>query len=619
MPLPIRDTALLSMTLDGASDLLAPIRFSARESLSEPYEFTVVAVSPQGDIGPARALHKPACVLVKGLDGATRRFHGLVREIAPLETAFRGLHGYRLVVVPRLWAMTLQHDCRVFQEKTTKEILTTLLDEAGVTRTAFRITADDPTLPYRTQFNESALRFATRLMEEAGWFYFFEQGEAAETLVIADANTAFPAIAATSGETALLGPLSPIAGVAPGMADTRDYNPDQPATDLTVSQATLLQTKGALSPTSFVWPAGAGDRAAAGKRARLRLEAAEARARLVGGTGFWPALAPGHRFTARRADGTSAGEYVVRSVQHAATDETWLTGGAQPSYDCSFEGFAKDTTWRQDLGTARPVMSGIHTAIVLGAEGSGDIHTDDLARVKLRFFWDHRGEAVGGQAIWARIVQPWAGNGLGGQFLPRVGTEVAVAFVDGDPDRPIVLGGLYNGQDKPIFPEAEKQKSGLRSRSVDGGGTAEFSEFSFDDTKGSELVLLHAQRDWLTQVENDLTLKVDNCRIVTVAADDALTVKGNRRVVVKNGNYAEEVSLGNYTLKANAGSVTIEALQSITLKVGANSVKISQQGVTIEGMMVKIAGTMQTELGAPMTKVSGDGMLTLMGGLVKIN
>jgi len=282
-------------------------------------------------------------------------------------------------------------------------------------------------------------------------------------------------------------------------------------------------------------------------------------------------------------------------------------------------------------------MDGIHTALVLGPQHGKDaqiksqdgeeIHTDSLGRVKVRFYWDHRADATGGQAVWARVVQPWAGKGWGAQFIPRVGTEVAVAFVDADPDRPIVIGGLYNGRDSPIFSDAEKTKSGFRTRSVLKGGKSNFSEFSFDDKSGQELVFLHAEKDLTTEVENDQTttvkhdqtLTVDNCRVVTVKKDETIEITNNRSVTIDQGNDSLDVKMGNLSIKADAGKIDVQAMQSITLTVGANSVKIDQQGVTINGIMVKVAGQAMAEVGSPMTKVSGDGMLTLKGGIMMLN
>ncbi|WP_137181643.1 type VI secretion system Vgr family protein [Roseomonas sp. AR75] len=644
--LPDRSTALLSMTLDGSPDMLAPVRLTARETISEPYELEVTAVhAGESPLPPGDVLQKTACVMLRR-DGVERRFHGLVREYLPLSQDIRGFHGCTLKIVPRLWALSLANDCRVFQEKTAQEILETLFDEAGISDYAFRITGDNPPLPYRTQFNESALRFAARIMEEAGWFYFFEQSDTTETVVVTDANASLADLGALPAQGALIAGLRPLHAVARGKERTADYNPESPGTEVKGEQATVMKSTGALSPEAFLWPAGTDDPEVAAARARLRMEAQEASASLHTGDGAWIVLSPGHLFEVTGGDRfLPEGTYAVRSVTHEATDESWLNGGAPPAYHNSFQAFPEPVPWRQPLETRRPRMYGLHAAVVIGTESEGNIFTDDLGRVKVRFFWDHRAEAAPDQAIWARVVQPWAGKGWGGQFIPRVGTEVAVGFMDGDPDRPVVLGGLYNGTDSPIFTKADKTKSGFRTKSTDDGGAEEFSEFSFDDKKGEELVFLHAQKDLKMEVENDLNLKVDNCRIVEVKVDDTFTVKGkqtltvkgdraltveqgNYAVAVKTGNYEESVDTGNYKMdvktgaydvKVGAGQVTIEAAQGITLKVGSNTLEITPSGITVKGTMLTLKADAKADLVSPMTTVKGDGMLTLKGGILMIN
>ena len=303
--------------------------------------------------------------------------------------------------------------------------------------------------------------------------------------------------------------------------------------------------------------------------------------------------------------------HVIREITHFAEDDSGSRRGEGAStYSNNFTALPNTVPWRQPMATARPRMEGLHTAIVLAPSGE-EIHTDDQGRIKIRFFWDWREDATADNSEWVRVVQPWAGNQWGGQFIPRVDTEVAVAFMDADPDRPIVVGGFYNGNDKPIFPVAEKTKLGFRSRSVTKGSTDDFNEFSFDDKKGKEMVFLHAQKDMTTEVEHDQKLKVDNDRTVTIT--------GNEKVTIEQGNQTTEVKLGDISVKVDVGSITMEAMQSITLKVGQSSVKIDQMGVTIKGMMIKIEGQVQTSVKGLMTDVTGDAMLTLKGGITMIN
>jgi type VI secretion system secreted protein VgrG len=644
--LPDRANSLLSMTLDGNAELLAPTRLKIVEQLTAPYELEVTAIHageaelPLGDV-----LQKKATVtLRRGTED--RVFHGLVRDYTPLATDIRGYRGCILKIVPKVWSLSQANDCRVFQEKTAKEILETLFQEGQITDVAFRLNGEIPTFPYRTQFNESKLHFIQRIMEEAGWFYFFEQPEAGELLVVTDANAGLADIGALPGEGALISGLRTLHGVPRGKEHTADYDPVSPGTEIKGEQATKMKQTGALSPDSFVWPAGTDKPAEAAARSKLRMQAHEAAASLLAGNSEWGKLTPGHIFEVLGSDTfLQPGKYAVRSVTHQAVDESFLAGGAASLYSNSFEVFPESVPWKQQLNTQRPRMDGLHAAVVIGTDAEGDIFTDDLARVKVKFFWDHRGEAAPDQSIWARVVQPWAGKGWGAQFIPRVGTEVAVAFMDGDPDRPVVLGGLYNGVDKPIFTKAEKMKSGFRSRSVDKGGTKDFSEISFDDKKGQEVLFIHAQKDFNIEVENDLNLKVDNCRIVEVKKDETITIKGDQGVrvkgnrtliveqgsykvwvdtdnyetVVKMGNHDLKVKMGNIGVKADLGAIKQEAMQSITFKVGGNSLTIDQTGVTIKGIMVKIEGTAMVDVKAPMTSVKGDGMLILKGGIVLIN
>ncbi|MBV8399454.1 MAG: type VI secretion system tip protein VgrG [Acetobacteraceae bacterium] len=635
--------ALLSMTTPLGPDVLHPVELQATEAISTPFAFSVTMVSTRQIIDPDTLLYVPVCITVRRPPATDRHFHGIVRHFAAVGLPARGHWSYVAEVVPRMWFMGQTADCRIFQQKTVADILRTVFSENGVTA-QFKIYGDKPTREYVTQYNETDLDFAARLMEEAGYFYFFEHTETAHTLVVTDRNQAFTAldkpthyVVHTGTNAEILSRWHKLKTTAHGKVTVLDYDPEKPSTPPQGEDSTTLKTSGAELRDVFSWPARTLKTQEAASFARIRIEAAEAFAALFEGTGYDQAFVPGGKFTIARDpfDDSRDVEYVIRSVSHQARDETWIAGRAEPSYSNTFTAAPSRVTWRQPLVTPRPVMAGIHAAVVLGNSGE-EIHSERLARVKVRFFWDHRKDATANQACWVRVMQPWSGNSWGWQHLPRVGTEVAVAFMNGDPDNPVVVGCLYNDDMRPIFAVPDEQtKSGIRTRSTTHGGTSDFSEFSFDDKKGSELVFLHAQKDLTTEVENDQKLKVDNCRFVTVKQDEtvdignnqSIKIKANRTVEVTQGDDTLTVQMGNlkhttlqdYAVKSNTGNVTVEALQSIVLKVGANSVKIDQTGVTINGMIVKVQGQMSLQLQGLMSQLGGDAMLMLKGGIMMLN
>jgi type VI secretion system secreted protein VgrG len=611
--MPGEKKGLLDLTSAAEHELL-PVRVVAHETISELFRFDIEAVAA-GTIDARAMLNKPACLTVNHGDKATRHFHGIVAEFGPIETSGVVDSLYRMVLVPQLAQANIRSDCRLFFNKTAEDILKTIFNDSGVTKTAFRLYSQPTPRKATAQYNETSLHFVTRLMEEEGWFYFFEHDANGHTLVVTNDNNGFATVPGATvhlgvGTTAdQLTEFRKSEAFAPGKISLRDYDHDAPTKNLKVDQNTILKHGGTANRGVFHWPALTRETSQAKDRAKWRMEAAEAAVSLVGAGGDIASLVAGGKFKLRDKAGAET-VHVVREITHFAEDDSGSRrGGSASTYSNSFTAFASTVPWRQPMATARPRMEGLHTAIVLGPSGE-EIHTDDQGRIKIRFFWDWREDATADSSDWVRVVQPWAGNQWGGQFIPRVGTEVAVAFMDADPDRPIVVGGFYNGNDKPIFPAAEKTKLGFRSRSVTKGGTDDFNEFSFDDKKGSEVVFLHAQKDMKTEVENDQTLKVDNDRTVTI--------KGNEKVTIEQGNQSTEVKLGDISVKVDVGSITMEAMQTITLKVGQSSVKLDQTGVTISGLMIKIQGQVMTEVEGTMTTVKGDAMLTLSGGIIMI-
>lgn len=667
----VTDGSLLTMTTPLGSGVLEPIALHATEALTTPFLFTVETVSDQKDIDPNKILYNPCCVTLNRVNTPARQFHGIARGFHAGGMYGRGQWRYTLELVPRLWFASQTRDCRVFQKKSIQDITQTLLDENGVTDKRIAITGDKQARDFVVQYNESDLDFLTRLLEEEGYFYFFEHSDKAHTLVIADANTAFKAIpdpamklVPTGGNIDEITSWRSVVATAHGSTQLQDYDPLNPDAAVNGKQETLLEASGKTKRDIYHWPArtAAGDTATS--RSRIRQEAAEAEAVIFEGTGQNQEFVPGGKFSlaggagagsssnSSAGGGGAAGDYVIRGVTHEAVDEVKLAGTRITTYSNSFSAFPARVTWRHTLDTPRPHMAGIFSAVVIGASGD-EINTDEHGRIQVRFPWDHRKDATNDTTIWVRVVQPWSGNSWGWQFIPRVGMEVAVAFVDGDPDRPIVMGCLYNGDNKPTFPlPAEKTKSGLRTRSTTSGGTSTFSEFSIDDDKGKELVFLHAEKDLTIEVEHDETITIDNCRVKKVKKDETVEItekqsikvgqgrtteitSGDDTLTVKTGNLTIEASAGKISnsalqdvkIESKTGNVTVTALQSIELKVGANSVKIDQSGITIKGLMVKLDAQMMldmksglmSKLAGTMTQLNGDGMMMLKGGIMMLN
>ena len=626
---------LLSLTTALAPGALRPVAFQAEEAISQPFSVRIEMVSTERAIDPDTILYKPACLTVHRQHAGDRWFHGIVSSFAASGMPVRGAWSYTAEVVPRLWFLGQTQDCRVFQGRKVADILSDLCGEVSQTIDA-KVFGDKPVREYLTQYNETDLAFLCRLLEQEGYHFHFLHTAADHTLVVTDQNQGFPAspkpslhVVHEGGNVDVLTEWRRSQATAHGKVRLMDYDPAQPATKPTGQQATTLATGGASLREVFHWPALNLVAADVTSRARLMMEAAEAASALRDAAGENNLFTAGSRFLLARDpfSGATGVEHIVRRISHYGRDDSWVAGAATAEYRNQLTAFPAATAWRQPLTTPRPVMAGVYAGIVLGSSGE-EIHSDPLGRVKVQMFFDHRAETTVDKAVWARVMQPWAGNTWGWQHLPRVGTEVAVGFMDGDPDRPVVLGGLYNGEMKPVFPIPDQQtKSGLRTRSTKNGSTDTFSELSFDDTTGSELMFVHAERDMTVEVEHDQKLTVTNDRTHTVKQKETTevgdsqtnTVKNGRTTTVNAGGDTLTVQAGDLAIKASSGAITMEAMTSITLTVGQSSVTINQQGVTVAGMTVSVQGQMQASVKGLMTDVGGDAMLTLKGGITMIN
>jgi len=336
-------------------------------------------------------------------------------------------------------------------------------------------------------------------------------------------------------------------------------------------------------------------------------------------------------------------KYAILSVSHSAYDHATTPGGSGSGYSCTFSCIPAEIVCRPARVTPKPRISGPQTAIVVGASSSDEITTDKYGRIQVQFPWDRKKKT----SCWIRVAQSIAGKQFGAIYLPRVGHEVVVSFLEGDPDRPLVVGSVYNADNMPPYTLPDnKTQSGYKTRSTVNGAASNFNELRFEDKKGSEEVYLQAEKDFNCLVKHDQDLKIGNNQTIEVTNDRTEKVKqgnesvtiqqgnrsvvvntgndthqigqGNRSVTISMGNDSLEIKMGNQTTKVSLGSVSTEAMQSIELKVGQNSIKIDQMGVTIQGMMVSIEGQTQTQVKGLMTQIGGDAMLQLQGGITMI-
>ncbi|WP_207480954.1 type VI secretion system Vgr family protein [Arenibaculum pallidiluteum] len=606
--------------------------FEGEEAISQLFRFTLDVVSPRGTVGAEDLIGTPISWTVAQDEGAPRNFHGIVRGFslgAPLED---GMRAYRLEVVPWAWFLTQTTDCRIFQRMSARDVIQAVLEENRTPWVHFdlsHLSGAAAEREYCVQYGESDWDFVSRLAEDEGVFYHFRHEAGRHVLVMADATSAYFDLAEPTVELDGPGQSGGIAdwarsfGFRPSRWVQQDYNFETPRTDLIAeSQARLPETGGGAREI-FEYPGGHADRAAGEERARIRTEEIEAGFATAVGTGGCRHMAPCGRFALGHhpAPEENGLKYVVTQVAHMAADHKLRSvAGGPPRYSNSFACIPAAGLFRPPRHTPRPVMRGPQTAMVVGAAGE-EIDCDHHGRVRVQFHWDRRGRNDENSSCWIRVAQPSAGRGWGHQFIPRIGTEVVVDFLDGDPDRPLITGTVYNADETPPFPVPdEKTRSGIRTRSTKGGGTEDFNELRFEDRMGEEEVYFHAQKDFRRLVENDDSLEVGRDRTVVIERDLTETLKtGNRRVEIEMGNDALTIATGNRTTKLDLGKDSCEAMQSIELRVGQSSITIDQTGVTIKGMVIKVEGTAMAEMKAPMTQVKGDAMLTVRGGLVMIN
>lgn len=594
-------------------DTLVVLSFDGTEEMSRLFRFELVLASEKNDITFGQLAGQNATLGLRSFDGAERYFNGIISEFSPVEISTKeGFSKYRAVMLPSAWLLTECYDCRIFQKKSVPDIIEEVLsperEKSISSKIDFRMDLDAnyAERQYCVQYNESDLDFIDRLCADEGIFYYFEHENGKHVLVFGDSARSHKPFAkgtkervhclgalGAHTETECLFGLQPVNRVRSAKYTARDYNFKKPNEDMTVKATS--QKSGKSQGEIYEYPGGYTTGEDEGTAlAKLRMQAHDARVGILKGESNCRGFCPGYTFTlAEHPIGRlNQKGYLLTKVYHRAAQEFGTDALDGDIYRNQVTCIIHDvkTPFRPWSRTPKPVIAGSQTAIVTGPSGE-EIHTDEFGRVKVRFHWDRRKEGIeeGNTSCWVRVSQNWAGARWGGMNIPRVGQEVIVNFLDGDPDRPIITGRVYHGQNKPPYDlPADKTKSTIKSNSTK-NGEGGYNEIRFEDLKGSEEFYTHAARDQNEVVENDMRTDVKRRQAITVEENRSVTVaRGNETIAIAEGS--REVSVKSNEKHLNAANFEQKVSGDFTLKVNGN-IRIDASGVvTISGAKIILNG-----------------------------
>ncbi len=616
-----------------AEDDLLIQEMSGTESVSTLFEFKLRLISSRDDIDVRQVIGKSAVLRIETWDsrhmGGERHWNGYVSRFARSGRApsseSQDLYTYECDIVPWFWFMTQHEDCRIFQGKTVREIIEIVFGEFNFSDFKMELTESHPTLEYCTQYHETTFDFISRLIEREGIHYYFrhnEDREAKHVLVFTDNNDSNPALEPDElpfhheGHTQEIDAIRTLTmdqQMRTRRVTLRDWDFEKKRV-VREETPTVLDIGDDHELERYRYPGGFVESADGQHLSRMIMEAEEASHLRLRGDSQIRTLAPGHTFTLydHPLDVLNI-EYMIVAVWHHGRNN--LTSDSPADYGNGFTVQPHEVTYRAPLTTPRAFVRGPQTALVTGPAGE-EIHTDQYGRIKIQFHWDREGKYDEKSSCWVRVAQVWAGNGYGTMFIPRIGMEVVVDFLEGNPDQPLVTGCVYNGVNKPPYDlPANATRSTLKTLSSKGGGG--FNELRFEDKKGSEEIFLHAEKDLQRRVKEkatsfigkDMHGIVNENRYDKTVLDDHKTVEGKRLAYIQKDDNLKvdgdillesgggmNLSSGGDLLGASSmnlhlkGGVNLvlEAGVSMSLKAGGSFITLGPAGVAISGAMVMI-------------------------------
>ncbi|MCR4266322.1 type VI secretion system Vgr family protein [Nitratireductor sp. ZSWI3] len=625
-------------------DQLLPERATIAEGVSSLFEIVVSARAKRDDIKPEELIGRLVDVSLEVQqddDGGVRRpFNGLVTELSEGPPVTRGMRSYTLVLRPQLWLLSRRSNCRIWMDKTSLDIVQELLSEHGLpTPDVSGVITPPPAQHYSVQWNETDLDYLLRRFEEDGLFFWFSHEDGSHRLQVADSpgSWAGPSPSA-QGEARVrfsygstdrnhITSWTRRFAYVPGQRAGADWNFETPKIVPISATPSLVQMPDAIKRELYEFPARAPSMEAAERAEKLRMQSTEADHLRVSGASTVRVIEPGRRFTPYDVANPEAAfeEHVIVSIRHEVVDRSYETNADSLEYKNEFQAIPSSVPGTPHRATRRPRIEGTQVAIVAGPAGE-EIHPDQYGRVKLWFPWDRYAKKDGTDTCWVRVAQNWAGGGWGGQIVPRIGMEVMVAFIDGDPDKPLIVGFVPNPDNKvPYDLPANKTKSVFRTNTHKGQG---FNELSFEDEAGREEVYLHAQRDNRIHVENSRSKRIDNNQSESIGHNKTIEVGNNHHEII-GGNMTlmvgpnilqKGVTAAMGILRDKMGNLLTDKLGVFTDRLGFLSPATMGEGNMVIGVGKNKAETVMlssTEIvGAAKALTIGGGYQVTVGGVI---
>jgi len=612
------------LTTPAGKDVLVLTRFEGSEALGELFEFRVGALSTQENFDFNALLGKNIGVKIIAVDGLERYFNGVL-----VEARWTGeqdeLNGYQLVLRPWLYLLSRTSDCRIFSQMSPVQIIKQVFQDRGFPDVDDALSGSYPTLEYCVQYRESDLNFVCRMMEQYGIYYYFKHTEDKHTLTLCDSPSChkpipdlksvpyIPIVNEQRRDQQQFDSWTTARSFQTGRYTLNDYNYEQPGADLEGDGGDPGSYEHG-SMELYDYPGGYDSKGEGTTLAKVRVEAEQARDDHRLAIGSATSLFPGGKMTLEKGPVDSEDkEYLVLRATHSFLDQSYMSGGgAATAYSGSYELMDATRQYRSPLVTPKSLVQGTQSALVVGKQGE-EIDVDGMGRICVQFYWN-RDKKKASRRI--RVAQFWAGLTRGAMSIPRIGDEVMVQYEDGDPDRPIAVGSVYNGANLWLLPlPANKTISGLRTKSSTNSDGYHF--LLFEDKVGQEYVALRSQKDLSVEALNDEARHIhqdhkeaiDGHATQTIGSGLDQTVTGEMNVEVDMGAQGG----GDYTLtvmqtmnlkhKLNPLVSIVMDVESITLTAGVSSIRLDATGITMAGPMLNLTGMATVNVTAPMVNV----------------